>query len=896
MKAMDFVAAQSDALEPIGFQREIIHNLTRALLSQPSPPCLLRSPTGSGKTFMLVRALAKVSAEQDTVWLWFVPFVNLVQQTEDSILANAAGQLFPVMLARGRNQEPSTGMVLLSTAQGVARAVDRKSGYSNDMDDDERALNEFVELARARKLRIGLVVDEAHIGLNSGTEFGKFAHWLNPDYLVMASATPKDAVLDQFLTQAGKGARTSFTVSRAEAVEARLNKRYIEAVIYDLQRTIATVTDLKRTVLRQAWKKQLQLKKLLSAAGIDLTPLLLVQVSNGDKTVEEARDDLVRLCRVPPGKIGMHSSDAPDPVLMAAIANDYTKEVLIFKQSAGTGFDAPRAFILASTKLVNDADFAMQFIGRVMRVANQVRKTFPKPTLIPPELDTAFIYLADANAQQGFQSAVNTVGAVKSELEGQTEQMVIKKTASGATVITSRTTPQLPVTYEETRVLPDVEDEDEDEDETPVAPTESTQIDLFFGGGKLEPIDPGTVIMQWDKVVPSPTAVSTLPVNETEVLERLQAQGLKAYMRNVQLQGVPTAFKRETRPQMADMAKVSAKAAEELILNEALVSFAVRAAYNLLDEKELHTELTQGTSTEETVMVVTDRNAVTREVVATLRKIPQIEDEDIRVIIGTLASRLREHVAVPPSDDVAKVVGDKELNRLARDAACWVIRREAQRLAEAIQDAVSEFATVDHAEPLPDAMLYPLKHALKDSKKNLYGVVPPFESKLADEKGDLGMDAASSMAAPKVVHQSGQLTVSGYDWTSAVNNEEHDFIDSLDRDKHVVWWHRNPRNKPWAVRVVRGEHRNYFYPDFIVCLEHPIGHPPEIRLVETKESTKDASRKARRTPKIYDKVLFITRDDSKLRIVNDNGSLGAEFDWMDLTPAWDWMMKNRRTN
>jgi superfamily II DNA or RNA helicase len=52
---------------------------------------------------------------------------------------------------------------------------------------------------------------------------------------------------------------------------------------------------------------------------------------------------------------------------MAAIANDTTKQVLIFKQSAGTGFDAPRAFVLASTKPVNDADFAMQFIGRVMR-------------------------------------------------------------------------------------------------------------------------------------------------------------------------------------------------------------------------------------------------------------------------------------------------------------------------------------------------------------------------------------------------------------------------------------------------------------------------------------------------------------------------------------------------
>lgn len=164
-------------------------------------------------------------------------------------------------------------------------------------------------------------------------------------------------------------------------------------------------------------------------------------MANGDNTVDEARDDLIRLCRVPMSAIGVHSADEPDPVMMAAIANDHSKEVLIFKQSAGTGFDAPRAFVLASTKLVNDADFAMQFIGRVMRVAPQVRDAFPKPHEIPDALDTAYIYLADGEAQAGFQSAVNTVGAVKSQLEGQTEQMTVKQTKNGATVYTNMNRP-----------------------------------------------------------------------------------------------------------------------------------------------------------------------------------------------------------------------------------------------------------------------------------------------------------------------------------------------------------------------------------------------------------------------------------------------------------------------
>lgn len=891
MSSLDFVAAQSSVLEAIGFQKDIITNLAAALLSQPSPPVLLRSPTGSGKTFMLVRALSKVSAAQDTVWLWFVPYVNLVQQTEDSLLSNAEGQLFPVMLSRGRNQEPTKGMVLLSTAAGVASAKDRKTGYSNGADDEQRALNEFVVLARSRGLKIGLVVDEAHIGLKTGTEFGAFALWVKPDYLVMASATPKDAVLDQFLSQAGKEARTSFVVSRAQAVEARLNKKYIEAVKYDLQRTIATVADLKRTVLRQAWKKHLWLKRTLKAAGIDLIPLLLVQVANGDKTVEDAREQLIRLCRVPMGAIGVHSADEPDPVLMAAIANDHSKEVLIFKQSAGTGFDAPRAFVLASTKLVNDADFAMQFIGRVMRVAPQVRDAFPKPIEIPDELDTAFIYLADGEAQTGFQSAVNTVGAVKSQLEGQTEQMVVKQTQSGAIVITNRISPQLPAFYDKAAGALVPVEEPNDEDEAGLPSSGTVQPSLF---GKEGAIDPGTAIMAMDWVVETAPQPSGLPANEQEILERLKAQGLKAYRLNLKLRAAPAALKQETRPAMADMAKVSARVATDLALNEDKIAFAVRAAYNLLRDKEIHTELTKdedNTRTEE-VTVITDRASLAREAAASLKKIPQVEDADVRIIVGTLAARLREDVAVPPSEAGGAEIDEKQLDRLARDAACWVVRRDAQRIGEMVQDTIAEFATIGDAAPLPNFLLYPLDKALAAAQKNLYGVVPPLDGSIVADRESLGIEGQTTMFKDTLAHAGGTVSVFGIDGAAGVNLEEREFIRSLERDEHVIWWHRNPSKKPWSVRVVRSEHRNYFYPDFIVCLEFPMGQPPAARMLETKESTKDASRKAQRMPKIYGKVLFVTRDDTRLRIVNDDGSLGAEFDWVDLTPAWQWMAAN----
>ena len=38
--------AQSVAVQPEKFQSDLIGGMSRALLRQPSPPCLLRAPTG----------------------------------------------------------------------------------------------------------------------------------------------------------------------------------------------------------------------------------------------------------------------------------------------------------------------------------------------------------------------------------------------------------------------------------------------------------------------------------------------------------------------------------------------------------------------------------------------------------------------------------------------------------------------------------------------------------------------------------------------------------------------------------------------------------------------------------------------------------------------------------
>lgn len=871
--------AQSASMQPEEFQTQLIDNMASALLRWPSPPCLLRAPTGSGKTYVIGQVLERVSTDRNVVWFWFVPFVTLLAQTEDSLRAHTVG-LLPYGLLSGRNQDAHAGMVLLSTAQAVARAQWRTKGYDADGDDETRTLAAFVARARGQGLQVGLVVDEAHIGLDRGTEFGKFAHWLKADYLVMATATPKDDRLNEFLGNAGYSAQVNFPVGRDVVVNARLNKKYIEAVVYSLGETMAHVADLRRTVLRQSWRRNSRIKKALASAGIKLVPLLLVQVANGDKTVEEAADDLMRICGIPPEAIGKHTSDEPDPMGMASIANDMGKEVLIFKQSAGTGFDAPRAFVLASTKPVNDADFAMQFIGRVMRVARPVRDACVRFQEIPSSLNTAYVYLGNAQAQAGFQDAVRASIEVKTQLEGQTEKLQVRQTAAGAVVFTNKPTDQEPLVY--------------DLSSPPVR---------FHPGAPNEPFANGTAYSQFgktpdlwsqpadddlDEMVPSPVKAVTAnkrkePRSAVELIEALDERGLRAYRRKHPLPKLGTALKTEEKPQLEDMSEISRAVASRLVISDGLRTQAVKAAFNRIKDIERHTELTTGDDYTEEIQVFTDRSALAREALATLKELPQAEEEDYKIIVKVLASRFEAAIA----DEVENMPAESqpsatELSRLTRDAAHWVIRKNAQDLKEDMFSEIARRAKLVDAKPLPDVMVFPKGISLEHSVKNIYGVMPPTREDGERVQHETMIDDRAWLTDRVFNFAEGEFVLGHFDYTWFGNSLESSFARALDTADFVLWWHRNPAKKQYSVRVVRAENDNYFYPDFVVCVKHNPADDPMPRLLETKEDTKDAARKAKHSPASYGKVLFLTPDGTRMKWVNDDGSLGDVLDFTDM--------------
>lgn len=901
-------APQGDARVPKRFQTDIINGIGSALQRQARPPCLLRSPTGSGKTYMLAKVLQRVSGQQPTLWLWFVPYLTLVAQTIDALVTEGVG-LTAREFSTALNEEPAANLVLLSTAQGVASAKGRASGYTAGNNDTARAIAPYLARARSMGLQIGLVVDEAHIALKSTTEFGEFAHWVQADYFLMASATPRDAALNAFIEKAGYGAIETFTASRADVVQARLNKQWIQAVVYNLRESMQSVTDLDMTVLRRAWRQNRKIERDLRTLGLATVPLMLVQVANGEEAIREAFYFLTKNLGISPDVIGMHEAADPDPEMMAAIANDTRRQVLIFKQSAGTGFDAPRAFVLASTKHVNDADFATQFIGRIMRVPFELQQAFPDSNRVPPELDTAYVFLANPESQPGFAEAAAAIKGVKSQLSGQTEELYFRRTAHGGIAMTNRPTDQTPLIYNLSLLRTQSPDGTvrppevlaQDNPVNPATPLDrlepGSNLGLFESLGEADDLDtllPGDALADTAVTRKGTHNTAKAPASRDELFAALEEANVRALPRRAQLacHTVPQRFMTEVQPMFEALALDVNEAARRLNIDDNTKSNAVKAALNRMTEKEIRTELFGGEVFEEDVQVITDQDALlehTRDQLATLG----LEDQDATDVIQTLSMRLIDSVEQAwalQGDDVDRPT-PAALRSQARQAACWVIHKQFAELQESLHSQWANRAKLDFAQALPDALLLPASVAVLPSLKNIYGVLYPDMGVVAAAREIMGPDARKLFKNETWVYGESAEVVSlaCVDGTYEFNEGELKFAKALDLADFVEWWHRNPHSKPFSVGLLRGDSKNLFYPDFVVCMSHMPGDDPLLRLIDPKHDTKDASRKAIHTSSYYGKVLFLTKDVNRFKIVNDDGSVGDVVDFDDLNRLKTWM-------
>lgn len=398
--------------------REASDDASRAAATAYNGCALLEAPTGSGKTLM-AGLIAESFSQPDhknnpkIIWFWFTPFAGLVEQTKSAFKENFVGLRVRDLVTDRVTATARSGDLFVATWASVA-AVKKDSRIVRTSGDTSIALDDYITELREEGFRIGVAVDEAHHGFTKATEAVRFyREVLRPDFTLLITATPDDQDVARFKTAAGIKELHRISVSRKDAVDAGLIKDGIKSIAYVAPDDQKELLDFGLTAIVDAWQMHNAIKSSLSANGVSLTPLMLVQVGNSDSAVDEAKARLVA-AGVPEDRIAWYTSMDPNDDLLV-VAKDESKEVLIFKVAVALGFDAPRAFTLVSMRSAKDSDFGIQVVGRILRVHHRLQAKALAKTL-PELLRYGYVFLADAENQTGLSAAGDKINSIQTEL------------------------------------------------------------------------------------------------------------------------------------------------------------------------------------------------------------------------------------------------------------------------------------------------------------------------------------------------------------------------------------------------------------------------------------------------------------------------------------------------
>lgn len=386
---------------------------------------LLQAPTGIGKTLMACELMSRVSPEDKLLWLWFAPFTGVLEQARAALKRQAPSLTQLSVDADRQTEKLVPGAVFVLSWQTVA-ARSKDSKLARQSGDAGVALDDLLKQARHEGFRIGVVVDEAHHGFVGAPEASRFfANVLTPDYVLLMTATPKDADAARFATMTGYrigGQDEWASVPRSEGVEAQLLKTSVKAARFIAQNADdAQLLAYEEVAMSECAIMHRRIKQVLSEQGVGLTPLMLVQVPNGGEMVAKAKKYLVEKLRFPEDAVRVHTADEPDPNL-GALADDPAVEVIVFKMAIATGFDAPRAFTLAALRGTRDADFGVQVVGRIMRVHRLLQGRLNE---LPKLLRYGYVFLANSAAQEGLVAAAAQINQMPSQLAGAVPSTVV---------------------------------------------------------------------------------------------------------------------------------------------------------------------------------------------------------------------------------------------------------------------------------------------------------------------------------------------------------------------------------------------------------------------------------------------------------------------------------------
>jgi len=383
------------ALKP--FQETAVSNLKNEFLSlwklpKQNIPLVFKSPTGSGKTIMLAQFLRDIVSDprfegNDVAFVWFSFSEDSYEQSKKKLFEyyGGASELDLIDLndlARGKLNKNNVFFINWQKIKGKTKDS-RKLRRENEQGlTFDNLINETHEDGR----KIVVIIDEEHIGSDTELALEVVDGLIKPKIMLRVSATPK-----YIPTRADTAGYVE--VKRNEVVEAGLIK---EKIIFqteeDFERKGLKKLDQDELLLELAYNRRQEIVKLYKDIKVEVNPLVLIQLPNDDQATKETGDttkqaivlEYLKRKGVKESEIAVWLSQ--DKVNLEDVEKNTSPiSFLLFKQAAATGWDCPRAGVLVMFREIKNPTFAIQTVGRILRMPFGTHFTHP-------ELNLGYLY------------------------------------------------------------------------------------------------------------------------------------------------------------------------------------------------------------------------------------------------------------------------------------------------------------------------------------------------------------------------------------------------------------------------------------------------------------------------------------------------------------------------
>lgn len=339
---------------------------------------IFKAPTGSGKTVMASEMLMRLSQElterpdapfTEVAYIWIAPN-KLHEQSyfkmKNYFTENCA--LRPVIydeLDHSSDGYIKPGEILFVNWESINKDTNlmvKETENSASLYDITRRTQED------NGIPIVLVIDEEHMYAGKNAQKSeKVLSTIQPKVEIRISATPNPRVCQMV------------EVPREKVIEEEMIKENI--ILNPALNFNDPQGSLNQHLIWLALKKREELAEAYKSLGVNVNPLLLIQLPNDSSenmSIDDTKvkEDVIATLdaygiNTNNGKLAIWlSGEKTDNLDVIDKPNDPT-DVLLFKQAIALGWDCPRAAVLLIFRKIESFQFSAQTVGRILRMPEQ---------------------------------------------------------------------------------------------------------------------------------------------------------------------------------------------------------------------------------------------------------------------------------------------------------------------------------------------------------------------------------------------------------------------------------------------------------------------------------------------------------------------------------------------